>query len=99
MTAGRLLDHSGFKELQSAASAVDDAVRSKLFTRIDFKTIDYEIHIDSIDSFEEWRDRQWDSTYLKKPRETFIRESIGKGGQAGMLKVSRSCQVSVLMAS
>jgi hypothetical protein len=60
--------------------------------------MEYQIYIDSLESFDDWMSRQWDTTYLEGTNETYIRESIGVDGIAQRVIVSRSSQVSILKA-
>ncbi len=95
---GRLQDSSGFERVRQAAEAVEQVNRGDLFKRVESQLMDYQIHIDSLDSFDDWLSRQWDTTFLETKSETYIRESIGVDGIAQRVIVSRSSQVSILKA-
>ena len=62
---GRLHDSSGFERLRQTAEAVEQVNRDDLFKRVESQIMEYQIYIDSLDSFDDWLSRQWDTTYLE----------------------------------
>ena len=92
--AGLLQDSAKFQEVRQANQALDQVINTYLFERLDFQIMPYQIHIDSLDSYAEWRERQWDTTYVESTVETYIRQSMS--GTASRLIVSRVAQVTIL---
>ena len=95
---GRLQDSSGFERVRQAAEAVEQVNRDNLFKRVESQIMEYKIYIDSLDSFDDWLSRQWDTTSLETKIETYIRESMGIDGIAQKLIVSRRGHISILKA-
>lgn len=95
---GRLHDSSDFEWLRQTAEAVEQVNRGDLFKRVESEVMEYKIYIDSLDSFDDWLSRQRDTTFLETKNESFIRESMGSGGIAQRIIVSRSSEVSILEA-
>ncbi|GMQ79249.1 MAG: hypothetical protein BMS9Abin02_1818 [Anaerolineae bacterium] len=95
---GRLQDNSGFERVQQAAEAVEQVNKDELFERVESQLMEYKIYIDSLDSFNDWLSRQWDTTYIETKSETYIRESLGIDGFAQRVIVSRRAHVSILKA-
>jgi hypothetical protein len=96
--AGRLQDSSGFERVRQTAEAVEQVIRGDLFKKVESLIMEYQIHIDSLDSFDDWLSRQWDTTFLGTKSETYIRESMGIDGIAQRVIVSRRGHVSILKA-
>jgi hypothetical protein len=95
---GHFQDNSGFERIRQTDEAVEQVSRGNLFKRVESQIMEYQIYIDSLESFDDWMSRQWDTTYLEGTNETYIRESIGVDGIAQRVIVSRSSQVSILKA-
>ncbi len=93
-----LQDSSGFERVRQSAEAVEQVNRDDLFKRVDSQIMEYQIYIDSLDSFNEWLSRQWDTTFLETKSDTYIRESMGIDGFAQRVIVSRLGHVSILQA-
>ena len=94
--AGLLQDSERFQEVRLANEAVEQVIGSHLFERLIFQSMPYQIHIDSLDSFDEWKSRQWDTTFMESTVETYIRQSVGPNGSAKKVIVSRVAQVTIL---
>ncbi len=94
--AGLLQDSARFQEIRQANGTLEQVIRSQYFERVDFQIMHYQIHIDSLDSFDEWKSRLWDTTFIETSAETYIRHSIGSHGSAKKVIVSRVAQVTIL---
>jgi hypothetical protein len=95
---GHLQESSGIERVQQAAEAAAQVSRGNLFKRVESQILEYQIYIDSLDSFDDWLSRQWDKAPLESKSETYIRESLGIDGIAQRLIIARRGHVSILKA-
>ena len=98
INAGPLLDSSYFERYRLAFEAIETVVERNLFDLELKKSADYEILIDSYESFQDWLADQWDTSYLPLSTDELIKKSMSAGGGASRLVVSKKAQVTVLRA-
>lgn len=94
--AGPLLDRSNFERYRQAFDAVDSVVARELFSLKLKKSAEFKIHIDSYESFMDWFDNQWDTSYLPLTTDAAIQKSMMGDGSANGLVVTRRAQVTGL---
>jgi len=94
--AGLLQDSARFQHLRQANEAVEQVIGSHLFERMIFLSMPYQILMNTLDSFDEWKSRLRDTTFMEGAVETYIRQSIGSNGSAKKVIVSRLAQVTIL---